>query len=118
MYRTHTIRSIMCLMLLGGVLLLGGCNNDNAPDTTAQLPTSVSAALKAYVKASNSEAGDTFSGSVALSGDTLAVGAIGEASCADGIGGDQTDNGCGIAGAVYVFTRTAGVWTQQAYVKA
>jgi hypothetical protein len=73
---------------------------------------------QAYVKASNSGAVDRFGGSVALSGDTLAVGAGDEDSCADGIGGDQADNGCPGSGAVYVFTRTAGVWTQQAYVKA
>ncbi len=73
---------------------------------------------QAYVKASISEALDNFGQSVALSGDTLAVGAISEASCATGIGGDQTNNGCGDAGAVYVYTRTAGLWSQQAYVKA
>ncbi|MGA6829210.1 FG-GAP repeat protein, partial [Nitrospira sp. NS4] len=58
---------------------------------------------QAYVKASNSEADDFFGDSVALSGDTLAVGATGEASCADGIGGDQAYNGCIRAGAVYVY---------------
>jgi len=32
--------------------------------------------------------------------------------------GDQSDNSADNAGAVYVFTRTAGVWLQQNYVKA
>ena len=73
---------------------------------------------QAYVKASNSEAVDRFGGSVALSGDTLAVGALGEGSCATGIGGNQADNGCVNSGAVYVFTRTGSTWNQQAYVKA
>ena len=75
---------------------------------------------QAYVKASNTGAGDLFGASVALSGDsnTLAVGAVGEASAATGIGGDQDDNNAGAAGAVYVFTRSAGAWSQQAYVKA
>ena len=41
-----------------------------------------------------------------------------EASNATGVNGDQTDNSAPEAGAVYVFTRTAGVWTQQAYLKA
>ena len=54
----------------------------------------------------------------ALDGDTLVVGARFEASTATGINGDQTDNSAPNAGAVYVFTRTAGVWTQQAYLKA
>jgi hypothetical protein len=76
---------------------------------------------QAYVKASNTDAGDDFGQSVALSGDgnTLAVGALDESSAATGVNGDQADNSEQFAGAVYVFTRdTGGVWTQQAYVKA
>ncbi len=76
---------------------------------------------QAYVKASNTDAGDRFGQSVALSGDgnTLAVGAGLEDSAAIGVNGDQADNSAVGAGAAYVFTRdTGGVWTQQAYVKA
>lgn len=66
----------------------------------------------AYLKASNtmllaSETfpGDEFGTSVALSadGDTLAVGAMGEDSNADGVGGDQADVDAPEAGAVYIF---------------
>jgi hypothetical protein len=75
---------------------------------------------QAYVKASSTGAGDGFGRSVALSadGDTLAVGARAEDSGATGIDGDETDNGAANSGAVYVFTRSAGAWSQQAYVKA
>jgi hypothetical protein len=73
---------------------------------------------QAYVKASNTEAGDGFGESIALAGDTLAVGASIESSAATGIDGDQTDNNAADSGAVYVFIRTNGVWRQQAYVKA
>jgi hypothetical protein len=73
---------------------------------------------QAYLKASNTGAGDQFGINVVLVNDTLAVGAYGEASNATGVNGDQTDNSSPQAGAVYVFTRTAGVWTQQAYLKA
>jgi hypothetical protein len=73
---------------------------------------------QAYVKASNTEANDGFGESVALTGDTLAVGATGEASAATGVDGDETDNSAVESGAVYVFTRTGSTWTQQAYVKA
>ena len=74
---------------------------------------------QAYVKASNTDASDAFGGSVALYGDTLAVGASGEDSAATGIDGDQGNNNRGGSGAVYVFTRdAAGVWSQQAYIKA
>lgn len=75
---------------------------------------------QAYVKASNTDAFDQFGSSVALSadGNTLAVGAVGEASNATGINGNEDDDSFGSAGAVYVFHRSAGAWTQQAYVKA
>jgi hypothetical protein len=72
----------------------------------------------AYLKASNTEAGDFFGHSVALSGDSLAVGAPGESSNAMGIGGDQADNSASVSGATYMFIRSAGNWSQQAYIKA
>jgi len=75
---------------------------------------------QAYVKPSNTGAGDSFSDSVALSGDgsTLVVGATGEASAATGIDGNQADNSAPNAGAVYVFKRSGTAWSQHAYVKA
>ena len=67
---------------------------------------------QAYVKAFNAGAGDQFGHSVALSadGDTLAVGAVAEDGPVDNF---RTDSG-----AVYVFVRSAGTWSQQAYVRA
>jgi len=77
---------------------------------------------QAYVKASNTGAGDEFGAAVALSadGDTLAVGAHYEDSDATDIGGDQGNvDGFSESGAVYVFVRDAvGGWDRQAYVKA
>lgn len=75
---------------------------------------------QAYVKASNTGGGDNFGEGIALSsdGNTLAVGAPGEWSNATGIDGNQADNSAASAGAAYVFTRSATVWTQQAYIKA
>lgn len=75
-------------------------------------------AEEAYLKASNTGAGDRFGWNVALSGDTLAVGAPYEASAATGIGGEQADDGAAESGAVYVFVRDGESWTQQAYIKA
>jgi len=75
-------------------------------------------AQQAYLKASNTEAGDEFGFSVAVSGATVVVGAPGEDSGASGINGDQANNGAINAGAVYVFVRNAGGWIQQAYLKA
>jgi hypothetical protein len=62
-------------------------------------------AQEAYVKASNTDEGDQFGSSLALSadGNTLAVGAPGEDSAATGIGGDQGDNSATHSGAVYIY---------------
>ena len=73
---------------------------------------------EAYLKPSNTRPFDFFGSRVSLDGDTLAVGAAGENGCATGINGEQSSTGCYNAGAAYVYTRTAGVWSQQAYVKA
>jgi len=78
---------------------------------------------QAYIKASNTGRFDFFGDSVALSGDgnTLVVGASGESSSATGIstdGSGESDNSAVIAGAVYVFSRNNGSWSQKAYIKA
>jgi len=75
---------------------------------------------QAYVKTSNTEAGDNFGSVLSLSsdGNTLAVGARLEDSGATGIGGNQADNSATNSGAVYVFSRSGSLWSQQAYVKA
>lgn len=91
--------------------------------STSNTLSAATGALQAigYFKASNTEAGDTFGWTVAVSGDgtTLAVGAPGEDSAATGIGGNQADNSATDSGAVYVYGRdSAGNWTQQSYIKA
>jgi FG-GAP repeat protein len=85
---------------------------------------------QAYIKASNTGEGpaagedygdgDQFGFSLTLSkdGNTIAVGAVTEDSSARGINGNQNDNSMMSSGAVYVFARTRGSWSQQAYVKA
>jgi hypothetical protein len=73
---------------------------------------------QAYLKASNTGAGDYFGHSVAISGDTLVVGADLEGSKATGVNGNQSDNSAMEAGAAYVFVRDGTNWSQQAYLKA
>jgi hypothetical protein len=73
---------------------------------------------QAYLKASNTDVNDTFGYSVAIDGDTMAVSAVGDDSSATGVNGDEADNSAENSGAAYVFTRTGGVWSQQAYLKA
>ncbi len=73
---------------------------------------------QAYLKASNTGANDLFGTFVATSADTVVVGASQEASSATGVNGNQADNSAPGSGAAYVFTRSGGVWSQQAYLKA
>lgn len=103
---------------------IGGNQADNSATTSGAVYVFTRAGAvwsqQAYVKASNTEAGDLFGLHLNLSGDgnTLAVGAPSESSAATGIEGNQADNTASLAGAVYVFTRSAMVWSQQAYIKA
>jgi len=73
---------------------------------------------QAYLKASNTNLGDLFSSSVAIDGNTIAIGAPNESSSATGINGNQQDNSVISSGAVYIFVRTGTTWSQQAYIKA
>ncbi|MDG2303992.1 MAG: FG-GAP repeat protein [Candidatus Binatia bacterium] len=73
---------------------------------------------QAYLKASNTEAEDHFGSNVAISGDTIVVGAWGEDSAATGVNGDQSDNSAAYTAAAYVFERSGVTWSQQAYLKA
>ena len=78
---------------------------------------------QAYLKASNADFNDLFGESVALSGDTVLVGAPLEDGPSTGVNGDEGNHrGWEFvfqAGAAYVFVRDLnGAWSQQAYLKA
>lgn len=88
-------------------------------ESEARYPITIDpVAQQAYLKSSNTDALDEFGTSVAVDGDTIVVGAYREQSNANGINGNQSDNSTVLAGAAYVFVRTGGMWTQQAYLKA
>jgi len=72
---------------------------------------------QAYLKASNTDWYDEFGGSVAVSGDTVVVGAWQEDSSTTGINSTPNDD-AQVAGAAYVFVRSGTAWSQQAYLKA
>jgi hypothetical protein len=103
---------------------IGGDQDDNsAPSAGAAyvfIRTGTMWSQQAYIKASNTDAGDIFGGSIALSstGDTLAVAALAEGSRARGVNGDELDNSGSESGAVYVFVRAGTSWSQEAFVKA
>ena len=73
---------------------------------------------EAYLKASNTGEGDNFGSIVAISGETIVVGADSEGSDAIGVNGDQNNNSAEESGAAYVFRRENGQWMQEAYLKA
>jgi hypothetical protein len=105
-------------------VFLNGNETDNSEsDSGAVYVFSANAtgwAQQAYVKAPNTDLADRFGSSLALStdGNTLVIGATGEGSSAVGVNGDQANNDVSNAGAAYVYTRSAGVWALQAYLKA
>lgn len=73
-------------------------------------------AQQAYLKAGNNGANDNFGEAVAISGDTVVIGASGEDSGSFGAN-STADDAAASAGAAYVFVRSSGLWTQQAYLK-
>jgi hypothetical protein len=88
-------------------------------ESAAAYPLTIDPTIQqAYLKASNTDAGDRFGASVAISGDTVVVGAPNEDSAATGVGGDESSNSASNSGAAYVFTRNGAFWSQQAYLKA
>jgi hypothetical protein len=98
-------------------------NSDDPSDTSAPESGTVhifrrdgaSWVHAAYLKASNLDIIDNFGTSVAISGDTLAVGAPGESSSSIALPSDNSAEG---SGAVYVFRRNGGLWQEEAYLKA
>ncbi len=73
---------------------------------------------QAFVKGSNTEAGDLFGYGVALSddGNTMAVAGYDEDGSGKGIN-PPDDNGLAGSGAIYAFSRSGGTWMQTAYMK-
>jgi FG-GAP repeat len=108
--------SIFCL----GLAVVGSVVPARAQGAKFTAPSGWVPKSIAYVKASNTTHDFQFGYSIALSGDgnTMAVGAINESSSSKGINGNQTTQTVKDAGAVYVYVRRNGAWTQQAYVKA
>ncbi len=108
----------LTLSLISGLCLCSGVSGQAAVPGPPFFDGGLSVAQQAFLKASNTESDDFFGRAVAMSADTLVVGAANEASNATGVGGDQSDNSTAGAGAVFVFVRENGSWSQQAYLKA
>ncbi|MFL2546804.1 MAG: integrin [Candidatus Rariloculaceae bacterium] len=111
--------------------LLPGINNIPGPDRNDAVRPTTGAVYafvenedgswtqQAYIKSSNTGAGDIFGSrlDVSADGNVLVVGAQFEDSDAQGIDGPQDNDNAQEAGAVYIFTRDGETWAQEAYVK-
>lgn len=94
--------------------------NSNAPYAGAGyifIRNGITWSQQAYLKANNAETEDRFGISVAISGDTVVVGAYGEDGDANSTVATPNNN-AEFAGAAYIFTRSGIAWSQQAYLKA
>jgi trimeric autotransporter adhesin len=104
---------------------VSGINGDQSDTTTSEAGavyvfarTGITWLQQAYIKPSNMRPHAWFGTSLALDGDTLAVGSEGETSSSTGVNGDQAASALPFEGAAYVFTRTGTTWSQRRYVKA
>jgi hypothetical protein len=94
--------------------------NENAPEAGAAYVFGRNGRTwthQAYLKASNAGIGDFFGESVAISGDTVVVGAYAENSSTTGVNSSPNENASD-AGAAYLFERRDSTWIEQAYLKA
>ena len=104
----------------GSATGVNGTHNDSASDSGAAYVFTRSGSTwsqQAYLKASNTGISDYFGLSVAAAGDTVYVGTIFEDGGTPGVNGASNES-VGDSGAAYVFTNTGGAWSQQAYLKA
>lgn len=99
------------------------CRNLNAAGAVyVFVRTGSSWVQQAFLQAPNRTiyTGQQFGRQLSLSadGNTLAVGTYYDSSSATGIDGNPDDTASTLSGAVWVFARTNGTWSREAYIKA
>ena len=109
-----------------GVTMGTGASTDNSQPSTGAVyifrRSGTNWAQEAFIKGHSINSSDVFGFSIALSGNTLVVGAYGEDSNITGVlngTSGSTNNGIAASGAAYVFFYNTGTstWAQQAYLK-
>ena len=112
---SYTIPEFL-LTRLNATYAVQACEVNGCSASSNSIQPNISQAI-GYFKASNPGANDIYGNAIALSADglTLAVSAYGEASAG---GAGPQDDSAPSAGAVYVYTKSQGQWTQQAMLKA
>ena len=106
----------------GDTITVGACRNNTGAYSSGAVYVfkrhGTNWSQQAILKAANPDSYDTFGISVAISGDTIVAGAIGEASSARGVNGNPMDNDSPYSGAAYVFVRSGTNWIQESYLKS
>ncbi len=103
---------------------LSGTNNSGMVNGAAYVfkRTGSTWSHEAYLKSPNTSYYDRFGSSVAIDGDTIVVGAVGEdgtaGSIIHGSNLSATNDSGSENGAAYVFKRTGSTWVHEAYLKA
>ncbi|MEP2937460.1 MAG: FG-GAP repeat protein [Gilvibacter sp.] len=111
------LRQSNCYKIAGNWVCTGFDESGNLV-TEEQIPINTTDCT--YFKASNTGTNDGIGSFTVMSddGNYLAVTTVEEDSNATGINGDGSNNSASRSGAVYVFVRIGGIWSQQAYIKA
>ena len=105
---------------ISGDTIVVGARSEGADDSGAAyvfVRSGTNWSQQAYLKAANTGAGDNFGDTVAISANTIVVGAPFEDSSTTGAN-STSNNSASDAGAAYVFVRSGTNWSQQAYLKA
>ncbi|MEP1385469.1 MAG: cadherin-like beta sandwich domain-containing protein [Paraglaciecola sp.] len=96
-------------------------NNDDALNSGAVwvfIDENSTWSQQAFIKSSNSHAGQRFGVAVDVFNDNLLVGAFADNSDSTGINGDSANSNASTSGAAYMFERTQRSWQQSHYIKA
>jgi len=102
------------LAVSGNTLVVGATNDGNNGRCAVFTYDGTSWSEQAILVGSNTQPNDLFGTGLAISGDTIVVGAPSEDTGLNGMIMSANEE----VGAAYVFVRNAGVWTEQAILKA
>lgn len=102
------------LAVSGDTLVVGATNDGNSGRCIVFTYDGTSWSEQAVLVGSNTLPNDLFGTGLAISGDTIVVGAPSEDTGLNGMIASANEE----VGAAYVFVRNAGVWTEQAILKA
>src|SRR5207247_1526806 len=105
----------ICVATSGDTLVVGS-DPGNSGAAFVFVRSGTNWTQQAYLRPLAPQEYDFFGSSVAVSGNTIVVGAYGEASTSTGVNSTPNENAA-YAGAAFVFVRSGTNWTERAYLK-